>query len=193
MSIDFIFRLIGMVAFAIAGVVWGQNLGKTATNVPGNMSLEQYTFTFGLVGALVGLILTPYFTTRPVRKIQVCVGKIIGTESGGVAGRAGCGSAGGSTAIDPPGLSALPLWRVSCLWCGVAVRLPGHFDLCDAPGRPVRSLTRAMHGPPQPETARTVPPALLRWITAPSCWIPALSSTAVSPISPAPVSCPARC
>jgi uncharacterized protein YacL len=76
MSIDFIFRLIGMVAFAIAGVIWGQSLGTTATNVPGNMSLEQYTFTFGLVGALIGLILTPYFTTRPVRQIQSALARL---------------------------------------------------------------------------------------------------------------------
>jgi uncharacterized protein YacL len=72
MSIDFIFRLIGMVALAIVGVIWGQDLGVTAaaTNAPGNMTVEQYTFTIGLMGALVGLVLTPYFTTRPVRKIQ---------------------------------------------------------------------------------------------------------------------------
>ncbi len=72
MSIEFVFRLIGMVGFAIAGVVWGQNLGisSQATATQGTLSVEQYTFTFGLVGALVGLILTPYFTTRPVRKIK---------------------------------------------------------------------------------------------------------------------------
>ncbi len=72
MSIDFIFRLIGMVILAIVGVIWGQDLGASAaaTNTLGNMTVEQYTFTVGLVGALVGLILTPYFTTRPVRKIQ---------------------------------------------------------------------------------------------------------------------------
>jgi uncharacterized protein YacL len=78
MSIEFVFRLIGMVALAIAGVSWGQNLGVTAaaTGNPGTMTVEQYTFTFGLVGALVGLILTPYFTTRPVRKIQSVLSRI---------------------------------------------------------------------------------------------------------------------
>lgn len=72
MSIEFVFRLIGMVAFAIAGVIWGQSLGVTANagNNPGMMSVEQYTFTFGLVGVLIGLILTPYLTTRPVRAIR---------------------------------------------------------------------------------------------------------------------------
>jgi uncharacterized protein YacL len=78
MSIEFVFRLIGMVALAIAGVVWGQSVGVTATTspAPGTMSIEQYTFTFGLVGALVGLILTPYFTTRPVRKIQSVLSRL---------------------------------------------------------------------------------------------------------------------
>lgn len=78
MSIEFVFRLIGMVVLAIAGVTWGQNLGVTAatTGSPGTMSVEQYTFTFGLVGALVGLILTPYFTTRPIRKIQSVLTRI---------------------------------------------------------------------------------------------------------------------
>jgi len=72
MSIDFIFRLIGMIGFAIGGLFWGQNLGVAANVVPGanTMSVEQYTFSFGLVGALVGLILTPYITTRPIRVLR---------------------------------------------------------------------------------------------------------------------------
>ncbi len=72
MSIDFIFRLIGMIGFAIGGLFWGQNLGEAANAVPGanTMSVEQYTFSFGLVGALVGLIFTPYVTTRPIRALR---------------------------------------------------------------------------------------------------------------------------
>ena len=72
MSIDFIFRLIGMIGFAIGGLFWGQNLGEAANITPGanTMSVEQYTFSFGLVGALVGLILTPYITTRPIRGLR---------------------------------------------------------------------------------------------------------------------------
>jgi uncharacterized protein YacL len=72
MSIDFIFRLIGMIGFAIGGLFWGQNLGVAANVNPSvtTMSVEQYTFSFGLVGALVGLILTPYITTRPIRGLR---------------------------------------------------------------------------------------------------------------------------
>lgn len=73
MSVDFISRLIGMVVFCIVGVFVGSDLG-TATQVNQNpdipLNLEQYTFTFGLVGALVGLILTPYLTTKPVRALR---------------------------------------------------------------------------------------------------------------------------
>jgi uncharacterized protein YacL len=72
MNIEFIIRLIGMIVLAIGGVVWGQNLGITANSnvAPGMLTVEQYTFTFGLLGALVGLILTPYVTTRPVRAVK---------------------------------------------------------------------------------------------------------------------------
>jgi len=72
MSTDFIFRLIGMVVFAVIGVAWGLSLGNVAnTNPgPGTFSPEWYALTFGLVGALAGIILTPYLTTRPVRSLR---------------------------------------------------------------------------------------------------------------------------
>jgi uncharacterized protein YacL len=72
MSADFIFRLIGMIAFAILGVTWGNSLGELAnlTPTPNTLPVEQYSFAMGLLGALAGLILTPFFTTRPVRAIR---------------------------------------------------------------------------------------------------------------------------
>ena len=72
MSSDFIFRLIGMIGLAIAGLFWGKSLGEVANTIPGanTMTVEQYTFSFGLVGALVGLLLTPYISTRPVRGLR---------------------------------------------------------------------------------------------------------------------------
>ncbi len=72
MSIDFILRLIGMVVFAVLGVIWGTSLGETANlnPTPQTFSVEQYAFTIGLVGALFGLILTPMITTRPVRALR---------------------------------------------------------------------------------------------------------------------------
>jgi uncharacterized protein YacL len=65
MSSEFIFRLIGMVAFAIAGAYYGSYLGKSLGQSP-----EITGFLFCLMGILVGLILTPYFTTRPIRLIR---------------------------------------------------------------------------------------------------------------------------
>lgn len=73
MSVDFISRLIGMVVFCIVGIYLGSHLG-TITEVNQNpaipLNLAQYTFIFGLVGALFGLVLTPYLTTKPVKAIR---------------------------------------------------------------------------------------------------------------------------
>jgi uncharacterized protein YacL len=72
MSADFIARLIGMVVFAILGTFWGSQLGaiSEANPLPVQLTPEQYSFLIGLVGALFGLILTPFFTTRPIRAIR---------------------------------------------------------------------------------------------------------------------------
>ena len=65
MSIEFIFRLIGMVVFGILGTYIGILIGNASGQSP-----EISGFLFCLVGILFGLILTPYFTTRPVRYIR---------------------------------------------------------------------------------------------------------------------------
>jgi uncharacterized protein YacL len=72
MSVDFIVRLVGMVVFCIVGVYYGVYLGRLAniTPTPTTFTVEQYAFTFGLVGILVGLILTPFLTTRPVTGLR---------------------------------------------------------------------------------------------------------------------------
>ncbi len=72
MSSDFYARIIGMIIFSIAGVYYGTYLGGVlnATAGPEILSIDQYAFAVGLIGALIGLILTPYLTTRPVRAIR---------------------------------------------------------------------------------------------------------------------------
>ncbi len=65
MSVEFFFRLIGMVVLAIAMGYWGLELSVILRSQP-----DLFSVTFGLVGALAGLILTPYFTTRPVRALR---------------------------------------------------------------------------------------------------------------------------
>jgi uncharacterized protein YacL len=71
MSADFIARLVGMLVFAALGVYWGITLGETAGG-----KQELYAVTLGLVGALVGLVLTPYLTTRPVRALRGILGRV---------------------------------------------------------------------------------------------------------------------
>ena len=61
-SFEFILRLIGAVIGAIAGGFIGANLASYLDVQP-----EVYVVVLGLVGFLAGLILTPYFTTRPLR------------------------------------------------------------------------------------------------------------------------------
>jgi uncharacterized protein YacL len=65
MSAEFFFRLIGMIVFSAIGINLGINLGRATNGSP-----ELNAVLLGLAGVLVGLILTPYFTTRPVRLIR---------------------------------------------------------------------------------------------------------------------------
>lgn len=65
MSIEFLFRIIGMLVLGVWGVWFGiyfsQLFGEPA---------EVRAVAFGMVGMLTGLILTPYLTTRPMRAIR---------------------------------------------------------------------------------------------------------------------------
>ena len=70
MSIEFIFRIIGMIVLGIAGGYWGFAISRFNPN-----DAMRTTLVFGLVGALAGLILTPYFTTRPARAMRSMLGR----------------------------------------------------------------------------------------------------------------------
>lgn len=70
MSADFIARLAGMVAFAGLGIYWGITLGVSGENQ------ALYAVVFGLVGALVGLVITPYISTRPVRALRSLLSRV---------------------------------------------------------------------------------------------------------------------
>jgi len=65
MSFEFVVRLIGMIALAIGGVYLGVSLSELAGG-----SAELWASVFALVGALVGLVVTPFLTTRPVRAFR---------------------------------------------------------------------------------------------------------------------------
>ena len=72
MSADFVARLVGMIVIGIAGAYWGASLG---IDLPGG-SAPLYAVIVGLLGALFGLILTPYFTTRPARSLRSLLGRV---------------------------------------------------------------------------------------------------------------------
>src|SRR5258708_21023862 len=61
MTSEFLVRLSGMLIMALVGARFGVEVA-----VP-PLAPEVFALIFGLVGSLAGLILTPYFTTRPAR------------------------------------------------------------------------------------------------------------------------------
>ncbi len=62
MSYEFAFRLVGMTVFAGLGASLGARLADSM-----NLPSEANSLLFLLVGALIGLITTPWMTTRPAR------------------------------------------------------------------------------------------------------------------------------
>lgn len=71
MSIEFIFRLIGMIVMAVVGVYWGINLSSLTGTSP-----DLSAVVMGLLGALFGLVLTPFVTTRPARALRRVLGRV---------------------------------------------------------------------------------------------------------------------
>jgi uncharacterized protein YacL len=71
MSVDFIARMIGMVALFVGGFYIGSILGKSAGDQP-----VLWAIIFGLVGALMGLVVTPFLTTRPLRAIRTRITQV---------------------------------------------------------------------------------------------------------------------
>ncbi len=71
MSFEFVVRLIGMVAMAVGGVYLGVSLARLAGDQP-----ELWASVLSLVGAMVGLIVTPYLTTRPLRRVRALMAQV---------------------------------------------------------------------------------------------------------------------
>ena len=74
MSIEFIIRLVGMIVFCLIGVYWGSTIGALVK--PDSFTVEQYSFVVGLIGALFGLIVTPFITVRPLKALRVLIARI---------------------------------------------------------------------------------------------------------------------
>jgi uncharacterized protein YacL len=64
-SADFIARIIGAIIAAIGAGMLGNSLANIL-----DVETETYVVVLGLVGALAGLIITPYLTIRPLRRIR---------------------------------------------------------------------------------------------------------------------------
>lgn len=65
MSIEFLIRIIGMFVFAVSGAILGVRLSILAGG-----AAELWGMVLAMVGALLGLVISPYLTTRPVRAIR---------------------------------------------------------------------------------------------------------------------------
>ena len=73
MSIEFIFRIIGMGVLGVAGL----RLGAIFADMAGDKAVPTiWAGVFALVGALLGLVVTPYLTTRPARILRVAIGQM---------------------------------------------------------------------------------------------------------------------
>ena len=71
MSFEFILRIIGMLVLGVAGGYWGFDISRFNP-----ADATRTVLVFGLVGALAGLILTPYLTTRPAKALRSLLGRL---------------------------------------------------------------------------------------------------------------------
>jgi len=71
MSFEFIIRIIGMIVLSIIGGYWGYDIARSIPN-----ETVGYTLGFALLGALSGLLFTPYITTRPARYLRSLLGRM---------------------------------------------------------------------------------------------------------------------
>ena len=72
MSSDFIVRIIGMIVLGVSAAYFGGTVGNNIFPEPRII----YTVVLSLMGVLIGLVLTPYITTRPVRALRALLGRI---------------------------------------------------------------------------------------------------------------------
>ena len=74
MSFEFVLRIIGMIVLAAGGGYWGYELAQLSPSNP--TEAMRNVITLSLVGALAGIILTPYFTTRPAKAMRSLLGRL---------------------------------------------------------------------------------------------------------------------
>lgn len=74
MSADFIARISGMFVLGISAIYLGISFGNGFSASQSEVIF--YAIVFGLIGALTGLVLTPYLTTRPARTIRKILAQV---------------------------------------------------------------------------------------------------------------------
>jgi uncharacterized protein YacL len=131
MSIDFIFRIIGMIVLALLGLTGGVQIAKAAGTDP-----TLYATVFTMVGALVGLIVTPWVTIRPVgalraRLRQMPAGQLVASAFGLMLGLiAALLLAYPLSLLPEPYRYVLPLvGAILCSYLGVAVMIMRQQDI----------------------------------------------------------------
>ena len=73
MSVEFIFRIIGMILFSFGGGYLGAVISRYSTS---HSEAIRIVWASVLIGALAGIILTPYISTRPVRVLRSLLGRM---------------------------------------------------------------------------------------------------------------------
>lgn len=71
MSFEFILRIVGMIVLFTVGLYYGAELGDIA-----GAPRDLYALILGLLGALVGLVMTPFLTTRPMRGLRSILARV---------------------------------------------------------------------------------------------------------------------
>jgi uncharacterized protein YacL len=122
-SPEFTLRLIGMVVLAVGGAVLGTMIPTTQ-----GKTNEFWAVVFALVGALIGLVATPFFTTRPVRAarqfiLEVSASALMAGMIGLVVGLITAGLLSFPLSLLPePFSQILPMvGAVLCAWLGIAI------------------------------------------------------------------------
>jgi len=159
MSLEFIFRIIGMIIFGLLGGYLGVDISEVLTTI----TAEEGAVILGLVGALFGLVLTPFLTTRPLRSLRSLLGRLdTRTLSAGLIGLT-VGLVIAALLAFPLSLLPSPLGQVLPFvgvllfgYIGVAVFIMRRNDLFSIFGGRVFTMTDRGGTPPAEEKERTI-------------------------------------
>ena len=65
LSVEFLLRILGAIVGSILLAIFGNSLAKTV-----GYPTDLFIVIFGILGAIGGFLLAPYFTTRPMRYVR---------------------------------------------------------------------------------------------------------------------------